>query len=153
MIIRGNTVGTPMPRTDWNQTNPHKSDYLKGRENLLTLIDEKFTEVKNTATQNASDIQDLGVSKAETATYHGTFTSSGWSSAAPFTQTITVSGIRSTDYPFVDIDLSNVSDAAKVIEGWTKVGRCTVSSANKVIAYCYEEKPTVNIPIIFKVVR
>lgn len=38
MIIRGNTVGTSMPRTDWNQTDPSKSDYLKGRDALEQLI-------------------------------------------------------------------------------------------------------------------
>ena len=36
MIIKGNTVGTTMPRTDFNQENPAKADYLKGRENLLS---------------------------------------------------------------------------------------------------------------------
>ena len=29
MKIRGNTVGTPMKRPDFNQTNPKKSDYIK----------------------------------------------------------------------------------------------------------------------------
>lgn len=38
MKIKGNTVGTTMPRTDFNQTNPKKADYLKGREDLLQLI-------------------------------------------------------------------------------------------------------------------
>ena len=33
--IIGNTVGTPMPRTNYNQTNPKKADYLVGRENIL----------------------------------------------------------------------------------------------------------------------
>ena len=91
--------------------------------------------------------------KAVTKTYKGTFLSSGWSSSAPYTQTITVEGVLSTDYPFVDIDLSDVSDAVSVIEGWKLVGRCTVSADNNVIAYCYEEAPAVDIPIVFKVVR
>ena len=91
--------------------------------------------------------------KAVTETYKGTFLSSGWSSSAPYTQAITVEGVLSTDYPFVDIDLSDVSDAVSVIEGWKLVGRCTVSADNNVIAYCYEEAPAVDIPIVFKVVR
>lgn len=28
MIIKGNTVGTPMPRPNWNQTDPKKADYI-----------------------------------------------------------------------------------------------------------------------------
>lgn len=105
---------------------------------------------------SAADLKKLETfanSKAETATYKGTFLSSGWSSSAPYTQSITVDGVLSTDYPFVDIDLSSVSDAAGVIEAWKQVGRCTVSADNTVIAYCYEKAPAVDIPIVFKVVR
>lgn len=32
--IRGNTVGTTMPRPDWNQTDPTKADYIKNKPNL-----------------------------------------------------------------------------------------------------------------------
>ena len=35
MKINGNTVGTTMPRTNYNQTDPKKADYLVGRENIL----------------------------------------------------------------------------------------------------------------------
>lgn len=38
MIIRGNTVGNIMPRTNFNQTDPGQNDFLIGRENLLNLI-------------------------------------------------------------------------------------------------------------------
>ena len=88
-----------------------------------------------------------------TETYRGTFSASGWSGSVPYTQEIQIAGVRQTDYPFVDIDLSDVEDASAVIEGWKLVGRCTVSADNTVIAYCYEEKPEVDIPVIFKVVR
>lgn len=33
--INGITVGTTMPRTNFNQTDPKKADYLVGRENIL----------------------------------------------------------------------------------------------------------------------
>lgn len=32
MIIKGNTVGTTMPRANWDQTDPKKADYIKGKE-------------------------------------------------------------------------------------------------------------------------
>lgn len=49
MSIRGNTVGTTMPRTDFNQTDPKKADYLKGRENIATkdYVKEILPEVKD----------------------------------------------------------------------------------------------------------
>ena len=32
MTVAGNTVGTPMPRSNWNQTDPTKADYILNRE-------------------------------------------------------------------------------------------------------------------------
>ena len=32
MGIIGNTVGTPMPRSNFEQTDPKKASYIKGRE-------------------------------------------------------------------------------------------------------------------------
>lgn len=44
MSIKGNTVGTPMPRTDWNQTDPTKADYLKGRDDLSQSIQDAIEQ-------------------------------------------------------------------------------------------------------------
>ena len=43
--IRGNTVGTTMPRSDLNQTDPKKADYVKGRERIIT-IEEEIASIK-----------------------------------------------------------------------------------------------------------
>lgn len=147
--IWGNTVCTPMVRTNWEQTNPDKADYLKGRDALEMLIQTAQT----TANDNKDEIEKLKNDKAETDTYKCILVTGGWSDAAPYTQTVFVDGLLSTDYPFVDIDLSEVADAQSVIEGWNMVGRLTVSGDNSIIAYCYEEAPAVDIPIVFKVVR
>ena len=34
-MIRGNTVGSSTPRSNWNQENPRKADYIIGRENVV----------------------------------------------------------------------------------------------------------------------
>lgn len=39
MSIKGNTVGTPMPRSNFNQTDPSKADYIRGRENIASKDD------------------------------------------------------------------------------------------------------------------
>lgn len=39
MKIIGDTVGTTVPRTDFNQTDPKKADYLRGRERIATKDD------------------------------------------------------------------------------------------------------------------
>jgi hypothetical protein len=52
MKIRGNTVGTTTPRANFEQTDKRKSDYIKGREKLLTTseldsaIDKALTTAK-----------------------------------------------------------------------------------------------------------
>lgn len=94
--------------------------------------------------------------KASTAVFYSTLVASGWSSSAPYTQTAIASGILSTDVPFVDVDMSGTtgSEAGTTRqEAWSFVGRVTVSANGEITAYCYEEKPTVDIPLILKVVR
>lgn len=36
--IRGNTVGTTMPRPDWDQTDPAKADYIKNKPVVIKTI-------------------------------------------------------------------------------------------------------------------
>ena len=93
--------------------------------------------------------------KATTATYSATLTAAGWSASAPYTQTASAAGVLSTDDPFVDVDMSGASGSAQgaaLTEAWGFVGRVTAGSG-KITAYCYEEKPAVNLPVILKVVR
>jgi hypothetical protein len=49
--IRGNTVGTPAPRPDWNQSNPSKADYIKNMPECLRNVTEedngKFLRVED----------------------------------------------------------------------------------------------------------
>lgn len=51
MSIKGNTVGTIMPRTDYNQTDPTKPDYLVGKEKL----DESIEKANETAAEVKRD--------------------------------------------------------------------------------------------------
>ena len=92
---------------------------------------------------------------ATTARYSATLTAAGWSASAPYTQTASAAGVLSTDDPFVDVDMSGASGSAQgtaLTEAWGFVGRVTTGSG-KITAYCYEEKPAVNLPVILKVVR
>lgn len=93
--------------------------------------------------------------KASTANYLATLSSSGWSSSAPYSQTVSVSGILSTDVPFVDVDMSvatTADEGAALTEAWGLIGRVTADT-DSITAYCYEEKPTVDVSLILKVVR
>lgn len=44
MKIRGNTVGTTMPRPDWEQTDPRKADYIKNKPGAVLYTEQELTE-------------------------------------------------------------------------------------------------------------
>lgn len=95
------------------------------------------------------------IGAARTSTHVATFAADGWSAEAPFTQTVSVEGIRSTDNPFVDIILSGVEteeESAAIMESWCMVGRITTANGS-VTATCFSEVPTVEITVQLKVVR
>lgn len=126
------------------------SDYCGIMFDPISSVDETFTK-----RGFAADSAAVGIAlntKAETASYKTTLLASGWSGSAPYTQTVNVSGILATDEPFIDVYLEGVSDGTAIIEAWAVVGR--VSTVNdSITAYCYEEKPEVDIPVLMKVVR
>lgn len=61
--IRGNTVGTPAPRSDWNQNDPRKADYIANKPDIPKLqeqIEEAEAIAKGRATGYVFDtIDDL----------------------------------------------------------------------------------------------
>ena len=74
MIIKGNTVGTPMPRTDWNQENPKKANYLRGKEELTAFIEGKFNEAKTAASEGIAEAKEaasMGIAEAKAAASEG----------------------------------------------------------------------------------
>ena len=76
-----------------------------------------------------------------------------WSGSGPYTQTISINGLLSTDNPIVDVVLSDDTESSKTILGnWSHVSRI-VTNDRSITVYCYDTKPTVSIPIQLKVVR
>lgn len=74
-----------------------------------------------------------------------------WSgSAAPYTQSVTVSGILATDEPIVDL-ITTTNNYESEIENYGKIFKIT-TSANKITVYA-TEKTTASISCKLKVVR
>lgn len=100
-----------------------------------------------------SNIQTQLNGKASTKTYTATLTTSWSGDSAPYTQTVTVSGITSSDTPIVDVVLSSTtSTALSQLEAWGCVSQITTGT-DSITATCLEDKPTTAIPIQLKVVR
>ena len=91
-------------------------------------------------------------SKATTKTFTATL-STTWSGSGPYTQTVAVAGLLSSDNPMVDAVLSDTAATAKAQrDAWALVDRIT-TAANSITAYAYDKKPATAIPIQLKVVR
>ena len=79
---------------------------------------------------------------------------SGWSSSAPFTQTVVVNGISAGDNPIVDINMASATNvnSSDLTGAWGLVGRISTCD-NSITAYCYEEKQKIDIYVNIMVVK
>lgn len=78
---------------------------------------------------------------------------SGWSGSAPYTQTVAVEGISAEDAPHVSPVYSDaLATALAQKEAWEMVSRAK-TGVNAITFYCFEDKPTTNIPVQIEVNR
>lgn len=128
-----------------------------GALNTENVVNNLITDTEGYAldARQGAELARQVAQKASTARYQATLIASGWSSKVPYTQTVNVEGILLTDDPFVDVDMGDVTSGDSgmtLLEAWSFVGRVTANEGN-ITAYCYDEKPTVDIPLVLKVVR
>jgi len=72
--------------------------------------------------------------------------------SAPYSQTITVQGLKADSNPILDIVISDtVSTGIEEQEQWNYVTKA-ITGANSLTLYCYEEKPTIDLNILIKLV-
>lgn len=84
--------------------------------------------------------------------FYATFTAAGWQgSGAPYTQTITLDAMTEELNPVVDLIVSDVV-AVGLLEEQNYNYITKITTGNQLLtAYCYKEKPTVDINIIVEV--
>lgn len=81
-----------------------------------------------------------------------TFTAEGWSSAVPYTQTVTVEGITESLNPRIDLKVSeNIVTGKKEEVAFSYFTRVTTGDGT-LTAYCYETKPDIDITIMIEVI-
>lgn len=77
---------------------------------------------------------------------------SGWSSAAPYTQSVNVAGVTEADAPVIGIRIAEGTTAANVKlqnKAWGCVDRA-VTGAGTVTFYCYNKKPAADFSVNIK---
>jgi len=101
----------------------------------------------------ANDINETNteINKLETVKT-ATLATASWSSTAPYTQTVSVTGITVTDKPVVSLYLPDGITAANVKlqnKAYACVDRA-ITGAGNVTVYCYNKKPAVDFQIQMK---
>lgn len=138
----GSITLAPAPGEIIQQGTPINAEHLNHIEDGVAEMNERVKGLEN--------------GKASTAGYTAILPAAGWSSGnVPYGQEVAVPGILETDNPFVDVDMSGAytgNQGTALTEAWSFVGRVT-AKAGSIAAYCYEEKPTVDIPLVIRVVR
>ena len=150
MKIRGNTVGTTMPRTNWNQTDPTKADYLKGKDDLEKIIEEAQTAADNAQTtaddaQTAADNAQTAADNAQTAADNAQTAADNAQTAADNAQTAADNAQTTADGKVAKTEASvtlvsgNWLDKQQtvVVRGVTNSNTVIVSPASSShVAYC-----------------
>lgn len=110
---------------------------------MLTLQDDP-SQPMHAATKQYVD--------SKTSVFNVTLNTSWSGSAAPYSKSVTVTGILATDTPIIDVVMSGTyaTDKARQ-EAWAYIYRAV--TANNSITFYANEKPTVELPVQIKVVR
>jgi len=89
---------------------------------------------------------------SKTSIFNVTLDTSWSGSAAPYSKSVTVTGILETDTPIIDVVMSGTyaTDKARQ-EAWAYIYRAV--TGNNSITFYASEKPSVNLPVQIKVVR
>ena len=146
--------GTPTVPSVVQATGTSTSNVMS--QNAVTLYLNNKADSSSLATVATTGSYNDLLNKPSVATkntYTATFYSNSWSANAPYTQTVSVSGILATDTPITDVVLSNSSStAAQELSSWGNVSKIT-TAADEITATCFDEVPTVNLHIQMLVIR
>lgn len=119
-------------------------------------FDNSNSNIESNDAENAiKEVNNKADSKADTTTYNAKIIATAFEGVtAPYSQKIEIEGILSTDNPIVGI--TNLSDIVNVAleqrDSWGSINRITCGDGF-IVAYCYEDLPSVDIDIQLKVIR
>lgn len=179
MKIAGNTVGTPMPRTNYNQTDSTKADYLRGKTDLDKKILDAQTAANNAQTaannaQTAANNAQTAANNAQTAAdnaqtavdkvsaslesklkrFSFVLTVNDWvGDKAPYKQTVGIEGILSTDRPhYGPVYSEDTTTMMAEKEAWMLVDDLDTADGSVTVT-CLEDKPETNVTVQMEVHR
>ena len=132
---------------DTNTTYTLSSFGLTATAAELNYVDGVTSNIQTQLNGKAS------TSHTHKAVYTATLTAAGWSASAPYTQTVTVSGLLAADEPFIRPVLSTTTATAIAQKEAAGCVDVITAAANSITAKCLTDKPTADIPIRIVVIR
>ena len=164
MIIRGNTVGTPMPRSDYAQEDPKAADYIKNKpdaaiqraqecaDQALAAVDAARAEVKAYTDTAKAEAKSYADSKRLVLT--AVIAAENWvSDSTLYVNQVTVAELKSSDMPHIVPSYNWESGTPYTQkEAWDKVSYAT-SLDGAINFVALEDLPTTDIPIQIEVNR
>lgn len=149
-LIQGKGLSTE----DYTTAEKTKLSGIASEANKTVIVQTTGSSTTDVMSQDSVTTQ-LN-SKATTAQYTATLLAANWadvSGNAPFTQTVNVQGILSTDSPFVDVVLSSTTETAiNQIDAFSCISKIETSDGS-LTATCFSYKPSIDVPIKLKVLR
>lgn len=147
-------VATSGSYNDLSNTPTSLSQFTNDLDLISSSDLEQSTGQSTSSAMSQKAITDELESKASTQTFNSSLIATDWVGAsAPYTQTINIDGILSTDNPIVDVVLDNsTSTAIDQLDSWSCVSDISTAQGS-ITATCFESKPTTTIPIQLKIVR
>ena len=132
-----------------NLTTSNITSIIEGSAVKYTSTQDLSTAEKTQARNNIG----AGTSNVVTFTRTATCTVANWTGTGPYTQELTIQGIVAGSQPVIDYDFSGAttSNIDTLLDEYNKVNRF-VTGTNKITAYCYGNKPTIDVPINILVV-
>ena len=135
-------TGTSIGQTTLNQGGEVTVTLPAVAGTLLTDTDPRLSAVLSGSTGGAS-----------VTTYSVTIPSASWTgSSAPYTKTVTVTGLLATDEPIIDVNLTGTYTTDQTTRtNWSKV--YDGDTATNSITFYADAVPTADIPVRIKVIR
>lgn len=152
-----NTQMTVSPGLEYEeQTNPQHadliSDLISRMEDTENAVSQAgiyiTTEQMNSLFAQFNSIKEELAKRTETVVFNAMITAANWTTGdAPYSNTVYITGIKSTDSPHATPIYSDDNVTAVVQEeAWNMISKG--SAADDAIEFiCFEDKPTVDIPI------
>lgn len=118
-----------------------------------SVIGAQVTALLNELRVSLQSVYD-GVQLTNVTEFAGVLIADGWSATEPHTQSVAMAGVLGADKPFVDVDMSAVTEPEMMQtlnKAWSNIVKAEASA--NAVTFTAGTIPTINIPVKAKVVR